>query len=50
MKTDELKTRTDHVLGVVGLADRADDLTKEFSGGMKRRLNIGIGLLHSPSC
>ena len=48
MKTDELKARTDHVLGVVGLSDRADDLTKEFSGGMKRRLNIGIGLLHQP--
>ncbi len=48
MKSDELKARTDHVLGVVGLSDRADDLTKEFSGGMKRRLNIGIGLLHQP--
>jgi ABC-2 type transport system ATP-binding protein len=36
------------VLEVIGLSDRATDVTKEFSGGMKRRLNIGIGLLHSP--
>jgi linearmycin/streptolysin S transport system ATP-binding protein len=33
---------------VIGLTDRADDQTKEFSGGMQRRLNIGIGLLHQP--
>ena len=44
----ELKRRTDEVLEVIGLADRAGDLTKEYSGGMKRRLNIGIGLLHQP--
>ncbi len=40
--------RIDEVLDVVGLRDRADDRTEEFSGGMKRRLNIGIGLLHQP--
>lgn len=40
--------RVDHVLDVVDLADRAGDLTKEYSGGMKRRLNVGIGLLHEP--
>ena len=44
-----LKSRVDEVLEVIGLTDRADDLTKEFSGGMKRRLNIGIGLLHEPT-
>lgn len=48
MRGDDLKARVNRVLEVVGLTDRADDLTKEFSGGMKRRLNIGIGLLHSP--
>lgn len=48
MGKDDLKTQVSRVLEVVGLRDRADDLTKEFSGGMKRRLNIGIGLLHSP--
>jgi ABC-2 type transport system ATP-binding protein len=31
------------------LTDRADDKTDEFSGSMKRRLNIGIGLLHRPA-
>jgi ABC-2 type transport system ATP-binding protein len=45
----ELGRRVDEVLAVVGLADRADDRSKEFSGGMKRRLNIGIGLLHRPA-
>ncbi len=43
-----LNSRIDEVLGVIGLTDRADDQTKEYSGGMKRRLNIGIGLLHKP--
>jgi ABC-2 type transport system ATP-binding protein len=44
----DLTGRIDEVLHVIGLADRAGDLTKEYSGGMKRRLNIGIGLLHRP--
>jgi ABC-2 type transport system ATP-binding protein len=48
MEGEELTRRIDEVLGVIGLSDRRDDLTKEFSGGMKRRLNIGIGLLHQP--
>ena len=33
---------------MTGLSDRAGDQTKKYSGGMKRRLNIGIGLLHRP--
>ena len=45
----ELATRTDEVLEIIGLGDRASDRTDEFSGGMKRRLNIGIGLLHRPT-
>jgi ABC-2 type transport system ATP-binding protein len=48
MPRDTLKSRVARVLEVVGLTERATDVTKEFSGGMKRRLNIGIGLLHSP--
>src|SRR5690625_2879669 len=45
---NELDDRIHEVLLLIGLADRAGDLTKEYSGGMKRRLNIGIGLLHEP--
>jgi ABC-2 type transport system ATP-binding protein len=48
MNGDELAKRVDEVLEVIALTERKDDLTKEFSGGMKRRLNIGIGLLHRP--
>lgn len=43
-----LDSRIEHVLKVVGLAERADDPAKQYSGGMKRRLNIAIGLLHEP--
>ena len=45
---DDLNTRVDEVLDVIELTERAGDQTKEYSGGMKRRLNIGIGLLHRP--
>ncbi|MEV7572764.1 ABC transporter ATP-binding protein [Pseudarthrobacter sp. NPDC089323] len=44
-----LKDRIAEVLNLIGLADRAGEQTKKFSGGMKRRLNIGIGLLHRPT-
>lgn len=40
--------RVDEVLTVAGLADRSHQRVKEYSGGMKRRLNIAVGLLHSP--
>jgi ABC-2 type transport system ATP-binding protein len=40
--------RLDSVLGLVGLLDRRHDRVGNFSGGMKRRLEIGRGLLHSP--
>jgi ABC-2 type transport system ATP-binding protein len=38
----------DEVLDQVGLSPRADSKVKEFSGGMKRRLNLGLGLVHKP--
>ncbi len=44
----ELDARVDEVLETIGLSDRAGERTDAFSGGMKRRLNIGIGLLHRP--
>ncbi len=49
LRGTELRTRVDEVLDVVGLADRAKDPVKEYSGGMKRRLNIAAGLLHRPA-
>jgi len=43
-----LKSRVDEVLDVIGLADRQKDHVGKFSGGMKRRVNIGAALLHKP--
>ena len=40
--------RVQQVLEMVGLWDRRDSITRSFSGGMKRRLEIARGLLHSP--
>jgi ABC-2 type transport system ATP-binding protein len=44
----DLNRRADQGLEQVGLADRARSRVQTFSGGMKRRLNIAVGLLHSP--
>jgi ABC-2 type transport system ATP-binding protein len=44
----DARARVDEVLDVIGLADRAGEQAKTYSGGMQRRLNIGIGLLHRP--
>ncbi|WP_449538254.1 ABC transporter ATP-binding protein [Ferdinandcohnia sp. Marseille-Q9671] len=48
LKGTELKTRIEEVLEQIGLTDRRKDIVKTFSGGMKRRLNIGVALLHNP--
>ena len=45
---ERLTARIDEVLGIVDLADRANERTEHYSGGMKRRLNIAIGLIHEP--
>ncbi len=45
----ELARRIAEVLEVVGLDDRADDRIDSYSGGMKRRANIAVGLLHRPA-
>ena len=43
-----LTTRVDEVLEQIGLTDKAKNRVKTYSGGMKRRVNIGVGLLHKP--
>ena len=49
LKGGGLKQRVDHVLNRIGLTDRAGELPKTYSGGMKRRLNFGCGLVHEPA-
>jgi ABC-2 type transport system ATP-binding protein len=44
----ELSANVDEVLEFTDLKDRAKDRVDTFSGGMKRRVNIGVGLLHKP--
>ncbi len=44
----ELDARIDRILETIGLADRGNERTDAFSGGMKRRLNIGLGMLNDP--
>ena len=44
----ELKRRAHELLALVELGGRAREPVKNFSGGMKRRLNIAIGLIHHP--
>lgn len=44
----ELKRRVDEVLEQIGLTDKAGAKIETYSGGMKRRVNIGVGLLHRP--
>jgi len=48
LKDPALTKRADEVLDAIALTDRADDRVQTFSGGMKRRLNLGVGIMHSP--
>ena len=43
-----LKDRVEEVLEQIDLVERAKNKVKTYSGGMKRRVNIGVGLLHKP--
>ncbi len=45
---NERRQRIDRVLGLVDLQDRANDIVKKYSGGMRRRLELARGLLHNP--
>jgi len=44
----EQKERVDRILKLVELEERADDLLRTYSGGMRRRLELGRGLIHYP--
>ena len=48
LKGQQLRERAETVLRELGLYDRRHDLVKNYSGGMKRRVNIGAALLHDP--
>jgi ABC-2 type transport system ATP-binding protein len=48
LKGQQLQHRVNDLLDLVGLKERANDLVNNFSGGMKRRVNIAAGLLHQP--
>ena len=43
-----MEQRINEILEFVELTDRADDKSRRYSGGMKRRLMIGMALLHKP--
>ncbi|WGG47862.1 ABC transporter ATP-binding protein [Rossellomorea sp. DA94] len=49
LKGKDLQDRTGKVLQQIGLEERGKDKVSTFSGGMKRRLNIGCAILHAPS-
>jgi ABC-2 type transport system ATP-binding protein len=48
MSGRDLHTRVDQLLELVGIADAADRIVKTYSGGMRRRLDIALGLVHRP--
>jgi ABC-2 type transport system ATP-binding protein len=48
LRGSELAGRVEEVLSFIGLTDRQKDKVDTYSGGMKRRLNVGVGLLHRP--
>src|SRR5690606_7010556 len=44
----KLEQRIEEVLDMIGLTERKKDRVETYSGGMKRRINIGVTLLHEP--
>ena len=49
MSGRRLRLRVQHLLELLGLADAADRVVRGYSGGMKRRLDVALGLVHGPS-
>ncbi len=48
MSKEEIKTKSASLLEVLDLSDCRNKLVQKFSGGMKRRVNLAIGVIHSP--
>jgi ABC-2 type transport system ATP-binding protein len=48
MRGRELRARADELLELVGITEAADRIVKTYSGGMRRRLDIALGLVHRP--
>lgn len=48
LRGQALKQKIDEVLEQIGLSERRKQVVSKFSGGMKRRLNIGVAMLHDP--
>lgn len=48
LSTSDAKSRSRELLEALSLADRGNDAVKKYSGGMKRRINLGCALMHRP--
>lgn len=48
LNASQIKDQTQHLLKIMGLSHVADKPLKEFSGGMKRRVNLAIGVMNKP--
>jgi ABC-2 type transport system ATP-binding protein len=49
LRGGSVRARADGLLGRFGLAEAADRLVKTYSGGMQRRLDVALGLMHRPA-
>ncbi|MEO6523628.1 MAG: ABC transporter ATP-binding protein [Mucilaginibacter sp.] len=49
LNKQQIRTRTTELLEILGLTDVRDEQVQNFSGGMKRRVNLAIGVIHNPS-
>jgi ABC-2 type transport system ATP-binding protein len=50
MSGRRLRARVQHLLDLLGIAEAADRVVRGYSGGMKRRLDVGLGLIHGRRC
>jgi ABC-2 type transport system ATP-binding protein len=48
MKKQEIKKKSDELFEILGVADVQNKQVQKFSGGMKRRVNLAIGVIHTP--